>query len=83
MKMRLVFSFTRSEIGSILAKLFVVIAMLACNSNAASVQPSATRQKSDDLEVITLDLQGNPANTVYYSYDQLLTLPTMREVTVQ
>jgi hypothetical protein len=83
MKMRLVFSFTRSEIGSILARLFVVIAMLACNSNAASVQPSATRQKSDDLEVITLDLQGNPANTVYYSYDQLLTLPTMREVTVQ
>jgi hypothetical protein len=83
MKMRLVFSFTRSEIGSILAKLFVVIAMLACNSNAASVQPSATRQKSDDLEVITLDLQGNPANTVYYSYDQLLTLPTMREVTLQ
>jgi hypothetical protein len=83
MKMRLVFSFTRSEIGSILAKLFVVIAMLACNSNAASVQPSATRQKSDDLEVITFDLQGNPANTVYYSYDQLLTLPTMREVTVQ
>jgi hypothetical protein len=83
MKMRLVFSFTRSEIGSILARLFVVIAMLACNSNAASLQPSATRQKWDDLEVITLDLQGNPANTVYYSYDQLLTLPTMREVTLQ
>jgi hypothetical protein len=27
--------------------------------------------------VITLDSQGNPAKTVYYSYDQLLTLPTI------
>jgi hypothetical protein len=51
--------------------------MLACNSNAASLQPSETRQKWEDLEVITLDSQGNPAKTVYYSYDQLLTLPTV------
>ena len=36
-----------------------------------------TRQKWEDLEVITLDSQGNPAKTVYYSYDQLLTLPTV------
>src|ERR1700751_4846020 len=28
-----------------------------------------------DLQVITLDSQGYRANTVYYSYDQLLTLP--------
>ena len=27
--------------------------------------------------MVTLDSQGNPANTVYYSYDQLLTLPTV------
>ena len=25
----------------------------------------------------TLDSQGNPAKTVYYGYDQLLTLPTV------
>jgi mono/diheme cytochrome c family protein len=30
-----------------------------------------------DLEVITLDAQGNPAKSVFYSYDQLLTLPTV------
>jgi len=27
--------------------------------------------------VITLDSKGNPAKSVYYSYDQLLTLPTV------
>jgi hypothetical protein len=27
--------------------------------------------------VITLDSQGNPAKTVYYSYDQLFTLPAV------
>jgi hypothetical protein len=27
--------------------------------------------------VITPDSQGNPAKTVYYGYDQLLTLPTV------
>jgi hypothetical protein len=36
-----------------------------------------TRQDWQDLEVITLDSQGNRAKTVYYSYDQLLTLPTI------
>ena len=30
-----------------------------------------------DLAVITLDAQGNPAKTVYYGYDQLLTLPAV------
>jgi hypothetical protein len=49
-------------------------------SNAASLQPSKTPEDPLDLEVITLDPQGNPAKTVYYSYDQLLTLP---EVTVK
>ena len=51
--------------GSTLARVFVVIALLACNSNAASLQPFETHQKWEDLEVITLDLQGNPAKTVY------------------
>ncbi len=60
-----------------LTRVFVVIALLACNSNAAKLQPSATRQNWQDLEVITLDSQGNPAETVYYGYDQLLTLPTV------
>jgi hypothetical protein len=60
-----------------LTRVFVVIALLACTSNATSLQPSAARQKWEDLEVITLDSQGNPAKTVYYSYDQLLTLPTV------
>jgi hypothetical protein len=56
-----------------LARLFVVIGLLACTSNAAPLQSSA-RQDWQDLEVITLDSKGNPAETVYYSYDQLLTL---------
>jgi hypothetical protein len=30
-----------------------------------------------DLEVIALDAQGNPTKSVFYSYDQLLTLPTV------
>ena len=63
--------------GSTLTRVFVVIALLACNSNAASLQPFETHQKWEDLEVITLDLQGNPAKTVYYSHDQLLKLPTV------
>src|SRR6478672_738180 len=63
--------------GSTLARVFVVMALLACNSKAASLQPSETRQKWDDLEVITLDSKGNPAKAVYYSHDQLLTLPTV------
>src|SRR5215471_18498618 len=73
MQRRLLLAFAGS---SKVARVFVVIALLALNSNAAPLQPSTTRQKWDDLEVITLDSQGNPAKTVYYSYDQLLTLPT-------
>ena len=64
-------------VGSMLARVLVVIALFAYNSNAASLQPSETRQNWQDLEVNTLDPQGNPAKTVYYSYDQLLTLPTV------
>src|SRR6201993_1740062 len=62
-------------IGSMLPRVLVVT-LLTCNSNA-SLQASETRQDWQDLEVITLDSQGNPAKTVYYSYDQLLTLPTV------
>jgi hypothetical protein len=42
-----------------------------------SLESSTTRQAWQDLEVITLDSQGNPAKTVYYSYDQLLILPAV------
>jgi hypothetical protein len=55
----------------------LVVALLACNSNAASLQPSETRQDWQDLQVITLDSQGNRTKTVYYSYDQLLALPAV------
>jgi hypothetical protein len=68
---------SRRAIGSVLARSFVAIALLACNSNAASLQPSETRQDPLDLQVFTLDSQGNRTKTVYYSYDQLLTLPTV------
>jgi mono/diheme cytochrome c family protein len=60
-----------------LTRVFVVIALLTCNLNAAPLQPSPTSQNSQDLQVITFDSQGNPAMRVYYSYDQLLTLPTV------
>ena len=60
-----------------LTRMLVVIAFLACNSNAAPLQSSSSPQDPLDLEVITLDSQGNPIKTVYYSYDQLLTLPTV------
>src|ERR1700737_368959 len=66
-----------SLIGSMLPRVLVVLALFACNSNAASLQPSKTRQKAEDLQVITLDSQGYRAKTLYYSYDQLLTLPTV------
>jgi mono/diheme cytochrome c family protein len=59
------------------ARVFVVIAFLACNSNAESLQPSSIRQSWQDLEVITLDSKGKSAKTVYYSYEQLLALPTV------
>jgi len=60
-----------------LKQLFVVIALFACNANATSLQSSSSPQDPLDLELITLDPQGNPTNAVYYSYDQLLTLPTV------
>jgi len=60
-----------------ITRVFVLIALFACNSKAESLKPSSTRQNWQDLEVITLDSQGNPAKTVYYGYDQLLTLPTV------
>src|SRR4029453_18138860 len=63
MKMPLILTLAGLASGSTLARVFVVIALLACNSNAASLQPSEARQKWEDLEVITLDSQGNPANT--------------------
>jgi hypothetical protein len=60
-----------------LTRVSVLIAMLAWNSNATSLESSSTQQHPLDLEVITLDSQGNPAKSVYYSYDQLLTLPAV------
>jgi mono/diheme cytochrome c family protein len=60
-----------------LTRVFVVIALLTCNLNAESLQPSSSRQSWQDLEVITLDSEGKSAETVYYSFDQLLALPTV------
>jgi hypothetical protein len=60
-----------------LTRVFVVIALLACNSDAASLQSSSSPQDPLDLEVVTLDSQGNATNAVYYNYDQLLSLPTV------
>ena len=62
--MPLILSLAGLASGSRLARVFLIIALLGCNSNAASLQPSETRQKWEDLEVITLDSQGNPAKTV-------------------
>src|ERR1700758_2157020 len=77
MKMRLLGTLAVSIIGSMLPRVLVVLALFTCKSNAASLQASATRQDWQDLEVITLDSQGYRARTDYYSYDQLLTLPTV------
>ena len=63
-----------------LTRVFVATTFLVCHLQAASLQSSAARQKWEDLEVITLDGQGNAAKTAYYGYERLLTLPT---VTVQ
>jgi hypothetical protein len=46
-----------------LTRMLVVIAFLACNSNAESL-PSSSRQSWQDLEVITIDSQGKSAKTV-------------------
>jgi len=64
-----------------ITRVFVLITLFACNSNAESLKPSSARQNWEDLEVITLDSKGDPANTDYYSYDQLLTLPTVTVTT--
>jgi hypothetical protein len=76
MKVRL-FTLTALAISSMLTRVLVVVALLAGNSNAESLQPSETTEDPLDLEVIILDPQGIPAKTVYYSYDQLLTLPAV------
>jgi hypothetical protein len=55
----------------------LAVALLKCESNAASLQLSINPKDPLDLEVITLDSQGKPAKSVYYSYDQLLTLPAV------
>jgi hypothetical protein len=75
MKVRL-FTLAVSIVSLIFSRAFVVV-LLTCNSNAASLQPSKTRQNGEDLQVIILDSQGYRAKTLYYGYDQLLTLPTV------
>ena len=60
-----------------LTRAFVAITFLACHLQAASLESSASPQGLLDLEVVTLDAQGYPVTTLYYSYDQLLTLPTV------
>jgi hypothetical protein len=65
-----------TEAIAMLTKVFFVLALLVCHSNA-SLQPSSNLEDPLDLEVITLDSQGNPVKSVHYSYDQLLTLPTV------
>ena len=77
MKMHLLPALAGLLIGPMLTRAFVVLALLASKSNAAFLQLSETRQDWQDLEVIALDSQGDLAKTVYYSYDQLLTLPTV------
>jgi hypothetical protein len=60
-----------------LTRVFVAITFLACHLQAASLQSSESPQDLLDLEVVTLDAQGYPVTTLYYSYDQLLTLPAV------
>ena len=76
MKMRLLLTLAGLVITSMLPRV-LVFALLTSISNATPLQPSETRQDWQDLEVIALDSQGDLAKTVYYSYDQLLTLPTV------
>jgi hypothetical protein len=77
MKMPFILTLAGLAIDSTLARVLVVVALLTSTSNATSLQPAETRQDWQDLEVITLDSQGDPAKTVYYTYDQLLTLPAV------
>jgi hypothetical protein len=67
MKMRLLGTLAVSVVGSMLPRVLVVT-LLTCNSNAASLQPSETRQQWQDLEVITLDSQGYRAKTVAHLF---------------
>jgi hypothetical protein len=76
MKIRLLLTLAGLVITSMLPRV-LVFALLTSISNATPLQPSETRQQWEDLEVVTLDSQGNPTKTVYYSYDQLLTLPAV------
>src|SRR6201997_1980869 len=77
MKMRLLGTLAVSVIGSMLPGVLVALALFTCKSNAVSLEASETRQDWQDLQVITLDSQGYRTKAVYYSYDQLLTLPTV------
>src|ERR1700740_3442453 len=65
MKMRLLGTLAVSVVGSMLPRVLVVLALVTSNTNAASLQPSETRQQWQDLQVITLDSQGYRAKTVY------------------
>jgi hypothetical protein len=71
MKVRLLLAPAGLVVGSTLPKVLVVV-LLTCNLYAASIQPSETRQDWQDLEVISFDLQGDPAKTVYHSYNRLI-----------
>src|SRR6201984_2030887 len=75
MKMRLLGTLAVSITGSMLPRVLVVLALVTCNTNAASLQPSETRQQWQDIQVLTPYSQWYRAKTVNYSYDQLLTLP--------
>jgi hypothetical protein len=74
MKVRLLLAPAGLVVGSTLPKVLVVV-LLTCNSYAKYIQPtqpSQTRQDWQDLEVISFDLQGDPAKTVYHSYNRLI-----------
>jgi hypothetical protein len=58
MKMRLLPALAGLAIGPMLPRVLSV-ALLTSISNATPLQPSETRQDWQDLEVITLDSQGN------------------------
>jgi hypothetical protein len=53
MKLRSVIALAALAISSMPTTVLVVVALLTGDSNAASLQPSETRQDWQDLEVIT------------------------------
>jgi hypothetical protein len=59
MKMPFILTLAGLAIDSTLARVLVVVALLTSTSNATSLQPAETRQDWQDLEVITLDSQGD------------------------